>query len=108
MQINRIPLLLQMLEKQPGDPFLLYAVAFEYESAGQEGQALEYYRNILEQHPSYLPVYYQYGLMLSRLGRHEDALEILEKGIQLAMAQKEQKTLRELREALQQVEDEME
>ena len=107
MQKNRLDNLLSLLEKEPNDPFLLYATAFEYESMGEENRAMELYDKLLAQHPDYLPTYYQAGLLKSRLSAFEEALTILNKGIEVAQAQKEQKTLRELREAINMVEDEM-
>lgn len=106
MQKNRLDNLLSLLEKEPNDPFLLYATAFEYESMGEEGSAMELYEKLLAQHPEYLPTYYQAGLLKFRQSAIDESLTILNKGVELATAQKEQKTLRELREAINMVEDE--
>ena len=46
-------------------------------------------------------------MLLFETGKCEEALEVLNKGISLAMELKEMKTLRELREAVNLVEEEM-
>jgi len=105
MSNGRLDKLLEMLEKQPSDAFLLYAVGFEYEAAGQNGQAMDYYTTILEQEPDYLPVYYQAGLLQANLGNDDKARELLESGIELAKKQKDRKTENELRMAREDMEE---
>jgi tetratricopeptide (TPR) repeat protein len=106
MQNNRSANLLKMLEISPEDPFLHYALGLEYEAAGDDIKAREKFDYLLTNHPDYLPLYYQFGLMLSRLGEHDKALWVLQKGIDLALERKEMKTLGELRQAFEDVEDE--
>jgi len=105
MSNSRLDKLLEMLEKQPSDAFLLYAVGFEYEAAGKDDQAMDYYTTILEQEPDYLPVYYQAGLLQANLGNDAKAIELLESGIELAKKQKDRKTENELRQALEEMEE---
>ena len=104
MSNSRLDKLLEMLEKQPRDPFLLYAVGFEYEAAGQDGLAMEYYSLILQHQPGYLPVYYQAGLLQANMGNSAGAIELLNKGIELAKLHKDKKTENELRMALEEME----
>jgi tetratricopeptide (TPR) repeat protein len=108
MSNTRLDKLKELLENQPDDAFMQYALGFEYESSGDFGQALEWYEKILESHKDYLPVYYQCGLLYAQLGKFDRAVELLKQGIALAKAQREDKTLRELMAALEQVEDDME
>lgn len=108
MQTNRLTNLLQLLEQQPDDAFLIYAVGFEYESAGQDIEAESYYLKLLDSHADYLPLYYQYALLKARTGRETEALQLIDKGMMLARDQKNNKTLRELSEAKQMIEEEME
>lgn len=107
MQNNRLNQLLIMLEKSPADPFLIYATGFEYQQAGNADEAFAYYNRLLTDFPKYLPTYYQTGMLLFETGKFDEALEVLNKGISLAMELKEMKTLRELREAVNLVEEEM-
>lgn len=105
MSNSRLDKLLEMLEKQPSDAFLRYAVGFEYEAAGQDALAMDYYNTILDQEPDYLPVYYQAGLLQAGLGNNDKAIELLESGIELAKNQKDRKTENELRQALEEMEE---
>jgi tetratricopeptide (TPR) repeat protein len=108
MQTTRLDNLLKLLEQQPDDPFLLYAAAFEYESSGDESRARAGYEGLLERHEDYLPIYYQLGNLLFRNREYSRAKAILEKGVKLAQLQKNSRTLRELNEALNLLEEEME
>jgi tetratricopeptide (TPR) repeat protein len=105
MQNNRTDNLLKMLEITPEDPFLHYALGLEYEAAGEDLKARQQFDFLLVNHPDYLPLYYQFGHLLSRLGEKEKALWVLQKGIDLAQERKENKTLAELRDAFEVVEE---
>ena len=101
MSNSRLDKLLEMLTKQPDDPFLIYAVGFEYEAVGEETRAMDYYFMIIEGHPDYLPVYYQAGLLQAKLGFNAKATQLLERGIELSKTQKDRKTENELKMALE-------
>jgi len=106
MSNSRLDKLLEMLQNQPDDAFLLYAVGFEYEAVGENEKAKFYYNSILDKHPDYLPAYYQGGLLYGKLGETEQAINLLKQGIELAKLQNDKKTLRELNEALMEIDDE--
>jgi tetratricopeptide (TPR) repeat protein len=106
MQINRLDNLLQMLEKQPEDPFLIYAIALEYHSQDKNEDANIYFEKLLIEHTAYLPVYYQAGLFHVQLGDIKRALDLFRKGMLLAHSQNNVKTYNELRELHSQIEDE--
>jgi tetratricopeptide (TPR) repeat protein len=105
MSNSRLDKLLEMLKLQPDDPFLLYAVGFELESSGNNEDAAKYYESIIQKQPDYLPVYYQAGLLFSRMGNPEKGTGLLNKGIELARQQNDKKTLRELMQALEEIEE---
>jgi tetratricopeptide (TPR) repeat protein len=105
MQNNRTDNLQKMLEITPQDPFLHYALGLEYESAGEDLKARQQFDYLLVNHPDYLPLYYQFGHLLSRLGERDKALWVLQKGINLAQERKETKTLAELKDAYEVVEE---
>lgn len=107
MSNTRLAKLKELLKMQPDDPFMLYAVGFEYESADDYAQALGYYEKILSGHKDYLPVYYQSGLLYAQLGKTERALQLLNEGVALARSQQDSKTLRELNAAIAQIEDDL-
>ena len=105
MTNSRLEKLMEMLLLQPEDAFLLYAIGFEYEAMGEDDKAGEYYEKILATEKDYLPVYYQAGLFYARLGQTDKAIKHLEQGIALAKENKDMKTLRELNQALEEVND---
>ncbi|MGB0523034.1 MAG: tetratricopeptide repeat protein [Flammeovirgaceae bacterium] len=96
---QRLNQLIEFLEKEPNDPFLLYAIAMEYANTDQEQKAVEYYDRLLKEHSSYLPTYYHAAHFFAELDQVERAKEVFEAGIALAKLQKEEKTLRELQNA---------
>jgi tetratricopeptide (TPR) repeat protein len=92
--------LISLIEKEPQDIFLHYALAMEYMSESDIENAiakLEWIRNI---NPSYLPVYYQLGNLLAESDQEKAAIDIYNQGIELALKQGENKTAGELRSAL--------
>ena len=108
MQTNRLSNLLKMLEQQADDAFLLYAIAIEYESMGDDAQAEAYFERIYTVQPDYLPLYYKFGHFKAKQQAWKEALAWLEKGKELARNQKDNKTLREINEAIQMVEEDSE
>lgn len=105
MPHNRLEQLQEFLKKQPDDAFLLYAVALEYAAAGNRGRAIEQLQDLALREPSYLALYYQLGKYLEEEDRIAEAVSAYKKGIELAIAQKEQRTLSELRSALSLIDD---
>jgi|APCry1669190288_1035285.scaffolds.fasta_scaffold72656_2 tetratricopeptide (TPR) repeat protein len=105
MQINRLDNLLKMLESQPNDAFLTYAVGLEYMNSENLPKAWEYFEQLLRSNPDYLPVYYQGALLLIQMQQIEEAKALLFKGVDLAQQLGERKTLNELNDLLEQMED---
>lgn len=101
--MQRLQTLLEWLEKSPDDPFLHFGIAMEYLSVNDSGKALEKMEYIYSQFPDYLPNYYQLGKHYESLNEHEKAIELYEKGISVALKQKENKTAMELRSALEEL-----
>ncbi len=73
-----------LLESSPNDAFLLFAVAKEYESVGDEMRALEYYQRLAEADPGYVGLYYHLGKLLEKLDRPEEAKAAYDKGMEVA------------------------
>lgn len=90
--------LLNYLKETPQDPFLLYAIATEYRS-GSAAKAKEYFDRLIKDFPDYLPTYYQAAHLYWEAGDRLKAGELFERGIELARAKNEQKTLAELQNA---------
>jgi Flp pilus assembly protein TadD len=81
---SRIARLEQMLADEPNDPELRYALAMEHVSAGDDGQAVRCFRELLERSPDHAPAYHQAGRALDRLGRTDEARETLRQGVAVA------------------------
>jgi tetratricopeptide (TPR) repeat protein len=92
---DRIKALTRYYEEDPSDPFNIYALAMEYVSINLD-TAQQYFDQLLEDHPKYLPAYYQAARCFDLRHQKEMAINVLEKGILLAQKLKEQKTQNEL------------
>jgi tetratricopeptide (TPR) repeat protein len=106
MNEARINLLKNYIEEEPNAPFNYYALACEYLN-GKEEEALQLFEKLLSDFPDYLATYYQAAQLLEEFEEEERALAVYQKGIQLAQAQNNVKTLNELRVAKQNLEFEM-
>ncbi|WP_018622539.1 hypothetical protein [Spirosoma luteum] len=104
MNQERIDQLNQFLQEEPGNPFNVYALAMEYVDSRPE-QARIYFDQLLAEHPDYLPTYYHAAALNADLEDRDKAAALYEKGIALAQAQMNQKTLQELQRAQQAFED---
>ena len=96
MSKERLHRLLQFLKNSPGDSFLTFAVAKEYESAGDEEQALVYYRRLVEQDPAYVGTYYHLGKLYERRRQYAAARQAYERGMEAAKQAGDRHALSEL------------
>lgn len=103
--MNRRTLLEQMIADDPNDPFLYYGLALECIKEQIPGEAEKLFDLLLERFPEYLPSYYQFGQLLEKKGEIEGAIAIYQKGVVLAIEQRDLKTKSELEEALWELED---
>ncbi len=95
--MERINLLKQFLEKNPGDSFLQHALGLELKKMGNKEQALKVWIDLLSKDPSYVGTYYQVTQLLNETGRTEEAVAYCEKGMQVAKQAGDQHTYNELR-----------
>ncbi|MDP2176606.1 MAG: hypothetical protein Q8K70_11915 [Bacteroidota bacterium] len=102
--MNRLELLKDMLQKNPEDIFLNYAMAMEQMSMEDFDTAARILLEIKNKNPEYLPLYYQLGICYESLNQNTLAIEIYQAGIEIAIHQKENKTANELRSALDELE----
>lgn len=105
MASPRITQLKEFIREDPSDPFNHYALALEYLNVDKQ-KALEIFNNILSVHHDYLPVFYQLGKLYEELNEYENAIESYNRGILIAQQKNDLKTLRELRAALQLLQEE--
>jgi len=74
----------QLLESEPDDVFLQYALAKACISEGDIERGLTQFQAVIERHPEYVPAYFQKGQSLAEQGRTEEARDVLASGIQIA------------------------
>jgi tetratricopeptide (TPR) repeat protein len=80
-QKSRREMLEQFVAQKPADAFARYGLALECVKLGDDSAALGHFHELLETSPAYVAGYFQYGQLLSRLGRFDEARRILSDGI---------------------------
>ncbi|MBI1310320.1 tetratricopeptide repeat protein [bacterium] len=73
-----------MLEANPGDVFLQYALAMATASDGDVDEAIAQLAAINQTHPDYVGAYFQRARLLAKDGEADAAREIIEAGIAAA------------------------
>lgn len=106
MNEERLKKLKEWEAQKPDDAFFKYAIAQEYISAGGDAEAKKYLDLLADKFPDYLATYYQLGKLHERLQETEQAIAAYNKGKEVARVSGDNKTLRELKEAIAQLEDE--
>jgi len=84
MQTKRLKQLFQFLENSPGDCFLCFAIAKEYEKAEDWDNALAYYLKIAQNEPDYVGLYYHLGKLYEVLQDPNTAFATYKKGMDIA------------------------
>jgi tetratricopeptide (TPR) repeat protein len=84
MQSTRLNKLLVFLTSEPNDPFILYALATEYNSLNDAEQAYHYYLKLVEEHPAYVGTYYHLGKLYQKHGELDKAIAIYQQGMKRA------------------------
>lgn len=107
-QTNKLKQLARQIKDNPGDSFSKFALALEFRKKGEFKKARILFEDILSSDPDYVGVYYHLGKLYEALDRLQDSRDIFKRGIKIAEAQQEMRTESELREALAQVETEIE
>ncbi len=97
----RIETLKQYLADDPTDDFSQYALALEFEKLGNIADAISNLEQILKRNPNYLASYYQLGKFYESEKDSSKATSAYERGMEIALKQNNQKTLNELRSALE-------
>ncbi|MGN7204249.1 tetratricopeptide repeat protein [Pedobacter sp. SAFR-022] len=100
MQTTRLNKLLEFLKADPSDPFILYALATEYNTAADYQQAFHYYNLLVEQRPDYVGTYYHLGKLHEKTGNKEKAVEIYRMGLKAARDKNDNHAFSELQGAL--------
>jgi tetratricopeptide (TPR) repeat protein len=83
-QKSRREMLEQFLAAKPDDAFARYGLALECAKLGDDTAANNHFTKLLHEHPSYVAGYLQFGQLLARLGRLDEARKTLSDGIVIA------------------------
>ena len=97
--MSRLQQLLSLFEESPKDSFLLFALAKEYESAGNFDEALQKYLTLVEQDENYVGTYYHLAKLYENSDETDKALETYQKGMSIAKKLGDQHSLSELSSA---------
>jgi Tfp pilus assembly protein PilF len=95
--MDRLQRLREMLAQQPTDSFLNHAMALEEIKLGNEAAARMLFESILQREPQYIGSYYHLGKLLERQGDETAAIEVFERGMEVAKKLGDQHALNELR-----------
>ncbi len=74
----------ELLEKQPDDPFLLYALAMEHRARAEYPAALEHLGRVIEKDPGYIAAYHMSAQTHMQAGNREAARRAYATGIEAA------------------------
>ena len=104
MEHSRMQQIRSMLEKEPMDDFLNYALALEYEKDGQLLLAQSTIEALLSRNENYQGAYYKLGALYEKTGEQDKAILVYRKGMALSKASNNRRAYAELQEALQNLE----
>ncbi|RDC58517.1 tetratricopeptide repeat protein [Pedobacter chinensis] len=99
MSSNRLAKLLEFLESDPNDPFILYALATEYNAQNDKEKAYSFYLQLTDKHPDYVGTYYHLGKLFEKDDQKEKAIEIYQKGMNVARNKRDMHAFFELQSA---------
>ena len=94
--MDRIPQLEKLLAADPRDTFVLYSLGQEHAKAGRHEEAVGFYERCLEVDTSEHYAYYHMARSLEALGEEARAMSVLDRGLERARADGNQKAAGEL------------
>lgn len=94
----RIRQLAEWLAQEPKDPFLRYAMAIEYRQLDPPRALLDF-EILMREHPEYTGTYYHAAALYRQMGRHQEARQTYERGLEICRQQQDRHALAELRRA---------
>lgn len=83
-QKSRREMLEQFVAQNPTEAFARYGLALECVKLGDLAAASGHFHKLLETNPDYSAGYFQFGQLLTRLGRLDEARKLLSDGIVVA------------------------
>jgi hypothetical protein len=100
-KMTRLEKIREMLEREPHDVFLRYALAMELDSAGNVAESRQIYAELMHGDPPHLPSFFRTAQIQARLGEHTEAAQTLTEGIRLAHQQGDAHTAMEMMQMLE-------
>ena len=94
--MSRMDQLRKMLDAEPDDAFLLYAMGQELHSAGDAESAEAHFAKCIEADPDHSYAYFHRAVMLDALGRRDDAIDVAREGEKAAQRVGDNKARAEL------------
>jgi tetratricopeptide (TPR) repeat protein len=82
--MERIMKLKEFLKANPGDSFVLHALALEHVKLGDDAEARKIFEDLLNHNEKYIGSYYHLAKLLERTGEREEAIKWYEKGMKMA------------------------
>jgi hypothetical protein len=101
LSMSRLEKIREMLEREPHDVFLRYALAMELDSAGNVGESRQIFAELMRGDPPHLPSFFRTAQIQARLGEHSQAAQTLTEGIRLAHQQGDSHTAMEMTQMLE-------
>ncbi len=100
MATNRLDILKQMVEQDPGNSFARYGLAMEYANSGELATAVSEFQKLIATDQNYSAAYYHGGQALEKLGRVDEARAVYEQGIEATRRTGDAHTRAEIEAAL--------
>ncbi|MFI5125788.1 MAG: tetratricopeptide repeat protein [Candidatus Acidiferrales bacterium] len=97
---SRRQMLEEFVAKNPADAFGRYGLAMECLKTGDSAAAEDNFKQLIGAHADYVAAYFQYGQMLAKMGRIDDARKTLTEGVSQATRTGEEHARSELQAAL--------
>ena len=101
---ERMQKLTALLERDPNDSFLLYAIALEHKKAGEHAAALDWFDRVIAKDPGYSVAYHQAALTHEAAGDIAGAKTAYHSGIAAAEKKGDHHAADEMRGALSMIE----
>lgn len=79
--MDRIDTLTEMLAQDPENAFARYGLAMEFVREERLEAAVAEFRALISTKPDYAAAYYHFGQTLGKLGRIDEARDVMEQGV---------------------------
>ena len=84
--MSRLEKLQQLLQDDPADPFLHYAIGTELLTSGETESGLEKLRETIQQFPDYVASYFRLGQAYAENDRPQEARQVVTTGIEVGLS----------------------